>query len=801
MATQLEALGAVSFKPYYTAADIWRDDVIHVDGIHKEPFEEVHRIFGLMNQGVSYSNMVIEGRPGIGKSHFLGRVRRGVTRGENVFVLLQLSSARDFWRSVAIAYSDAMFRDGPTGRTQLEFVLDALADTLSVGGDQKQSLLSGNISLALLKTVRNGLAKAFGRSPAVRPFIEAGLVLTLLNSQSPQHQDVANAIIQGLEVPEDFDQARELHLTELAPRDVVKGFDRVFGLAGKFTLVAIDQLDGLIALSKSGSQAEVQGVLDEVATGLMDFAEDNPAHSLVIVSCLPQTWTLIREQGVQSAWQRYSNRQQLRLIPSVEVGANLIAAFLGEAYARAGFTPPYPTWPIRPQAFDEAPFYSPRALMQLTEQHIRACRERGVVEELAEFATAAGDAPKDKVEPLRSDTLSARFEDLRRSAKFDGVFDKDQVDHRMPQLLRAGLEAWIQEQEHPTGFSLDAPPGRKPALHARLRQIVDADLEDEIHWSFRAVPHSHAVSALTRLRAAVTASGLGERRGLFILRNAAWSKGKTTSEVVGEFERAGGQTCALSEDDLRTFSALEALLKEQPDGLSGWLRDARPASQTSLLRQIRPAGHGGSSSPPEQGGQKPEDVPADGPIHVIPEDEISIGQSDETGQPVTIRLEDLRRHTAIFAGSGSGKTVLIRRLVEECALKGVSSIVLDPNNDLARLGTPWPETPGGWIDGDVEKAVEYHANVDVAIWTPKLSAGRPLAFAPLADLGAVAGDRDEFEIALDNTVATLLPRAGLPKTGAKLAQGQAVLKQALRDYITAGGAGLQRFLDYLHALP
>jgi type IV secretory pathway VirB4 component len=45
----------------------------------------------------------------------------------------------------------------------------------------------------------------------------------------------------------------------------------------------------------------------------------------------------------------------------------------------------------------------------------------------------------------------------------------------------------------------------------------------------------------------------------------------------------------------------------------------------------------------------------------------------------------------LHAGSGSGKTVLTRRLIDECALAGVSTIVLDPNNDLAHFGTPWPK--------------------------------------------------------------------------------------------------------------
>ncbi len=90
---------------------------------------------------------------------------------------------------------------------------------------------------------------------------------------------------------------------------------------------------------------------------------------------------------------------------------------------------------------------------------------------------------------------------------------------------------------------------------------------------------------------------------------------------------------------------------------------------------------------------------------------------------MTVELATLRRHTAIFAGAGSGKTVLIRRLVEECALRGVSAIVLDPNNDLARLGDRWPEPPLAWSEGDAAKAGEYLANTEVVIWTPGRSAG------------------------------------------------------------------------------
>src|SRR5262249_7065368 len=107
---------------------------------------------------------------------------------------------------------------------------------------------------------------------------------------------------------------------------------------------------------------------------------------------------------------------------------------------------------------------------------------------------------------------------------------------------------------------------------------------------------------------------------------------------------------------------------------------------------------------------------------------------------VTVDLESLRRHTAIFAGSGSGKTVLIRRRVAECALRGVSAIVLDPNNDLARLGDPWPTAPDTWGAHDADRATEYLRSTDVVVWTPRRESGRPLSFQPLPEFADILDD-------------------------------------------------------------
>ena len=136
-----------------------------------------------------------------------------------------------------------------------------------------------------------------------------------------------------------------------------------------------------------------------------------------------------------------------------------------------------------------------------------------------------------------------------------------------------------------------------------------------------------------------------------------------------------------------------------------------------------------------------------------------LGRDLHSGEPVSIPLAALRKHVAIFAGSGSGKTVLIRRLVEECALRGVSAIVLDPNNDLSRLGTAWPHKPDGWQRADDARAEEYLRSTEVTVWTPRRTSGRPLAFQPLPDFASVVDDHDEFFEAVDAACSALAPQA------------------------------------------
>jgi hypothetical protein len=164
----------------------------------------------------------------------------------------------------------------------------------------------------------------------------------------------------------------------------------------------------------------------------------------------------------------------------------------------------------------------------------------------------------------------------------------------------------------------------------------------------------------------------------------------------------------------------------------------------------------------------------------------------------------LPRHFAILAGSGSGKTVLLRRIVEEAALLGIPAIVLDINNDLSRLGDPWPARPDGFSDEDAAKAATYHARTDVVVWTPGLSSGNPVSLNLLPDFAAIGNKQDsqtedERAQAVEMARATLAPYLGGAGQKALLKQG--VLADALRAFAKGGGGALHDLIGLLADLP
>ncbi|MEV4844060.1 ATP-binding protein [Micromonospora matsumotoense] len=848
------ALAALRFDWAPVPDDVWRPSPFHVEGLHTAVVRDI--LDGVADARNSADGspigLVLQGQRGSGKTHLLGWVRQQVQQEGGYFFLVGLLDARGFWDSVLACVLDGLARPVPGSESQLRLLLRRLSSMVGAPRSARRAVMGDTeLTRAALDAFIEGLV---GYAPDVARCRETARALALSASEDVAHRDVAeNYFTSGEEGEPGERGAWGMRRAPRSAQQIVQEISWLLALTGP-SVIAVDQIDTLIAQSvatgdalhhRSGGQddPEQAAVHARIADGLMSLRQLT-RRTLTLVACLPNSWTIIRSRTVDTVSDRFRMAPRLTTIHDAALAQQIIERRFAARFTEVGFTPPYPSWPVRPDAFAQAEGMTPRQLLIDIDRHIRACLAVGEVRELTRLG--------DQTEPQRRSPRTAlvddlerfdtRFAQLKSAADVSGPLTRDSEDSTVPALLAAGLTAWVMARGEQGGsFSVDPPPSAQPPLHARLRLTLDEATEDQVHWCFRAISEEHhAIAALARLRKACTVAGLDARvtrRKLFLLRNGTWSSGAKTRQAVTAFTQAGGTILPLDHEDLRILGALKVMLAESPVDIRGWLTARQPTRDLAVLQQalgsaadwlpaatgddptdsaVRPdhtgpvtsgpAETGPAETPPVSAGT-PGGRPRPGQVDPQPVDggesgpHLTVGYDHRTGAPVPLSLEALRKHTTIFAGSGSGKTVLIRRILEECALAGVSAIVLDPNNDLARLGDEWPEPPPDWRAGDAEKARDYLAGTDVRVWTPRRSSGRPLSFQPLPDFRSVRDDPDEFHEAVEAAVASLAPRAQLTGRTNKVHLGLAVLRKAVEHYGRRGGSRVQGLIDTLADLP
>jgi DNA helicase HerA-like ATPase len=823
-----KALEALRFDWAPVPDDLWRPSPYHVEGLHRGVVNDVRAGMAdaMASKDASPLGLVLKGQRGSGKTHLLGWVRQQIQDQGGYFFLVSLLDAKGFWESVLGSMTGGLFRTVPGSDTQLRLFLRRLSSVIGASRSARRAVM-GETELTPAALDDFVLSLADYDPLVARECDSTVRALALYLSNDVAHRDLAENYL-GSE-PEAAPGERAAWRMRRRPRtaqEIVRELSKLLALTGP-TVMAVDQIDTLIsqssAASQEGQQPELSDtetraqllVIEQVAHGLMALRQDT-RRTLTLVACIPPIWMLIKTRATDTVRDRFRESEELLTIRDPTIARSIIEKRFAHGFHQVRFSPPYPSWPIRPVAFGAASRFTPRQLLIVIDTHVRSCLLHDEVVELASLEEPSPGG-QSAVSPTTREVakevlerIDARFSELKDEADVVAPLDPKREDIVVPGLLLAGLTAWIMERGMADEtFGQDGPPSAKPALHARLRRTLDEDNEDEAHWSFRAISTGHhGVAALHRIKQAVTAAGVEyqvPKRRLFFLRSGPWSGDKTLS-VIEELKSKNTTTLALEASDLRTLAALEILLAEAPAGLSAWLMERRPASEVQIFRQ---AVADLSDSPMPSKTAEPTGVPSDAPTvpgrtagesqQTVPA--LTAGHDFTTREPVRLALESLRKHVTIFAGSGSGKTVLIRRLVEECALQSVSAIVLDPNNDLARLGDPWPAPPEAWGPGDADKAADYIAGTEVVVWTPRRETGRPLSFQPLPDFKSARDDPDEFNEAVDSAVAALIPRARLDSRAAKAHLGLAVLRRAVDHYGRRGGSTLRGLIETLADLP
>lgn len=804
-----------------TQDDVWCRLDFHLDGLNGDVGSAVVRAYetAKTSTGPSPIGLVIHGRHGAGKTHLIRWAREQVQQcHQGYFFLMGIADGKSFWPNVVSAFLRGLHRSGSYRHPQLAVLLERLIEIAKIPNDLRLRVRGDN---RLTPEALDQFVSAFRRAaPEVGRECRYTLrALVMLASSDEYANDLAENWLTSAQEETSVGLERwGVPRTVEPPQQVAGELSRLVACTGA-TLFAVDQIDPVFAQARTsavddGSSRTVNepvALAADLGHGLMQMREVL-SRTVTVVACLPTSWTLIEQNAVASVGGRFRTETRLARIPSAEIATELVTGRFEPYFEIADFKPPYPTWPVAPEAFRDAPGFTPRGLLQRVDEHVRACLSADEVVPLTDLNQTEPTPvrPNPTPPPAQLSVLDDRLAQLREQALVDAALAPATEDREMSRLLVAGLQAWTFEQGDRRGqYSVQAGEDGNPSMHAWLRETLDEDTEDEVHWSFRALSHANALAVQARLRRLLSFVNLDPaitKRRAVLLRNPSWPNGKVSQRMKQDYLDRGGVLTTVSADDLRTFAALATLLDEHDPALPDWLLARRPAGSTALFARV-------FGPPPDDGSEeKPEPDASGGPPGSLVEAEpealpdhagsgLEFGTEMETGVSVRAPLESLRKHAVIFAGSGSGKTVLIRRLIEECALNGVSAIVLDPNNDLARLGDAWPEPPKTWRPGDAELAATYLSGTDVVVWTPRRTSGRPVSFQPLPDFAAVLDEPDEFGLALDTAVAALAPRARMAGSTAKADRGRAVLRQALDYFARTRNGDLSRFVDLLSDLP
>jgi hypothetical protein len=859
----LAAFQSVDFDWVARLDSVWSNPIADASELHSQQRADLRARLNALAAGQQRSQlgMVYAGNPGSGKTHFLGFVRReAFTRGMH-FVLVDMTDVKDFWSTLILGYLDSLGRAAAGKRTQLQLVLQRLLDLSRITEKRKWvrwwrcgevqnleegiDLISGE-GFKVIKEATEAILSGLQRS---RPGITKDLMahqnvlraLFLCNSRDFETSSSGYAWLQGVAL--DNSVAHQLGFTtaKAAHNTILKGLSWVMGLRGP-TVLAFDQLDAIVAqynlaagnpdsVERREEQNAALAIIEGIAGGLSAVV-DQTIRTLPVVTPLFDTWTVLCKRGLEANKDRFHSPPSVfRPIDIAESARIIVEARLSAAYRRIGFRPPYPTWPFQSAFFLSLIGAFPRQVLQKCDEHKRRCAAKNEVVELG------GTKEETRIETRPApQTATSRFDELLQKAKPEpGVLEEEQEDV-LGELVLRGCELLLKETDPPPAIDhlVDADfSGNKrfPSLHARVRIVFHEQGDREEHVCFRVLQRTNPMSYKARLSAAMTAAGIDRDlpfRKLLVIRTTPAMSGPKTAELTRQFEKRGGLVLGITEADVAGLKLLADLDRSKEPGFAEWLRERRPVSRLAFFGRIlphygtdeaertevaKPNPHGEGTVrpvPPQPAPSRPAPPapPAEVPLLTaeLPAQAggLVVGRRLIGGKPAAIVSLDpraLSRHAVIRAGSGGGKTVLVKRLVEEAALLGIPSILIDPANDLAQLGDTWPADPlTSWLPEDAERARRYHDQTEVVIWTPGRNSGRPLQLAPLPDLAAAADDEDQLNTAVAMAASTLEEHA-ITGSGETAKKKEGVLAASLRYFARHDGGNLDALIGLLADLP
>jgi hypothetical protein len=597
---ELRALRSANFDWTRQLRSIWRDPLYHVSSLHRELLDDLVDYFARKTRDRDPVDeplgRLIVGPAGYGKTHLIGELRRRIWVMEGWFVLLDFVGIKDFWTSVALGFLNSLGVRMPDGRLQYDRLVLNLASLLNIHQEmtaiaERRRKQPRKLAAELAELYIRSLSRLYFQDTSAHRNVVTALIL--LNSDDLDCHSVGHGWLQGMNL--DAADAGPYDLIgENEPIKVVQGLSWIMSLVGP-TLIAVDQIDAIVSASNAAASAsdngakreqqQAQSIVNALSEGLMDLHEKK-RRAVTVVSCLEATWKVFQDKTTLAVTDRYSTAASLHALPNSDVVKDLITARLNQAYAASGFKPPYPTWPFTEAALESAVGFSPRELLKVCDEYRQRCVAQGNVTECETFGPFEQWAESSSNEIERFDQSYA---DELKAAAVDGLMDGD-GENQFRELLDAALRVITKHFDLPEDIDVIVqrdPDQKRPSLHGRLSFKFRGEGNREQHYCFLILNHTNAFAFQSRLKAAMTASGIDQSlkfRHLFVLRRGDPPGGSKTKAFIEQFIKAGGKIIPPTDDDLRTLVALRAMSERDLVGFDAWLRARKPLFRTTFFK-------------------------------------------------------------------------------------------------------------------------------------------------------------------------------------------------------------------------
>ncbi|WP_257902119.1 hypothetical protein [Saccharothrix obliqua] len=467
------ALSNLRFDWAPTPRAVWEPPRAHVEGLNEDVLKAVMAAFTDADLDATSNplGVVITGQQGAGKTHMLTAVRAEVQRVGGYFFLVSLLHGRNFWQNIVHALRAGLYERGPDGANQLTTLLHRLADRLVLPDAARYEVIGKN---PVTRETLDRLVVALRDADPVHGWKSrhTARAVVLLAAEDPMVQEIGEAYLtSGSEAVAGERVQWGISPDSKPPHEIVRELSALLAMTGP-SLLAVDQIDTLVAQSgRSTRTVQVDmgrdELFDQIGTGLMEVRE-SVLRSLTVVACQFPAWEAIRTRAHGAAADRFRPEYRLKGVATPETAEKLVATRFAPRFADCGFTPPYPTWPVRREAFEGASQFTPRLLFKRIDEHIRSCLDNDVVSELSDLAeqvpTPKPEAPAEPAVAVSS-PLDARFAELLRNVDLRTALDKDTEDTRMTTLLGAALQAYVYELgERGQHYVVDANWGGEPRV-------------------------------------------------------------------------------------------------------------------------------------------------------------------------------------------------------------------------------------------------------------------------------------------------------------------------------------------------